>query len=79
MKEYIDYLMKRLKTDIAYFTIFSDGAIRIEMKTISQATVKLALITEIIKDIVTIKIDTYEADIEDFDSKTPSILFEVIK
>lgn len=77
MKEYIDCLMTKLKTDIESFTIFSDGSIRIGMNPIKDTLVKLALVSELIKDIVVINISRYEVEIEDFDSDTPSILFKV--
>ncbi|HPO11712.1 MAG TPA: hypothetical protein PLM63_03960 [bacterium] len=77
MKEYIDYLMTKIKTDIEHFTIFSDGSIRIGMNPIKDTLVKLALVSEVIKEIVVIDINKYEVEIEDFDSETPSILFKV--
>lgn len=77
MKEYIDYLMTRLKTDIESFTVFNDSSIRIELNSITDSMSKLVIISEIIKDIVTINISKYEVEIEDFDSDTPSILFKV--
>jgi hypothetical protein len=79
MKEYINYLMAKLKTDIESFTIFSDGSIRIELNPVTDSVLKLALVSELIKDIVVIDISKYEVEIEEFDSDNPSILFKVIK
>ncbi len=78
MKEYIDYLMTKLKTDIECFTIFSDGSIRIGMNPMLNSVDRLVFISILINDLKSIESDNeYEIEIEDFDSDTPSILFKV--
>ncbi|HPM22045.1 MAG TPA: hypothetical protein PLY35_12425 [Thermotogota bacterium] len=81
MKEYIDYLTERSKIDIEYFTVFNDTSIRIGMKPMLNSVDKLVFISEMIKDLKSIKsINMYEIEIEDFDnSEGTSILLKVIK
>jgi len=81
MKEYVDYLTERSKIDIEYFTVFNDTSIRIGMKPMLNSVDKLVFISEMIKDLKSIKsINMYEIEIEDFDnSEGTSILLKVIK